>query len=243
MSERASGSPGHDHMGLVSVAMAFTRGPISFYVLRFLLGLAGAASSPELSSISATGSPQIIARLSRYVYGRRARSRTHRLADLRCLDAAQRPARPARLAVALPPRRHPSVGARLHDLSLPYRPSRRRAWLTTDERDGSHLQFSRSKATLKIRAATAHGVPWPTGRSWQLSLAYFGTSAASIHRLLGPADRQGPGLLSLQRGPPGCHPNLIAVIGMILWSRNSDRTGERYGTPPLRVSLARSGWP
>src|SRR5580692_11606295 len=32
--------------GLVSIAMAFTRGPISFYVLRFLLGLAEAGFFP-----------------------------------------------------------------------------------------------------------------------------------------------------------------------------------------------------
>src|SRR5258708_18634999 len=34
--------------GLVSVAMAFTRGPISFYVLRFLLGLAEAGFFPGI---------------------------------------------------------------------------------------------------------------------------------------------------------------------------------------------------
>src|ERR1700757_3932629 len=34
--------------GLVSIAMAFTRGPISFYVLRFLLGLAEAGFFPGI---------------------------------------------------------------------------------------------------------------------------------------------------------------------------------------------------
>src|SRR5260370_11053019 len=34
--------------GLVSVAMAFTRGPLSFYVLRFLLGLAEAGFFPGI---------------------------------------------------------------------------------------------------------------------------------------------------------------------------------------------------
>src|SRR5260370_15819936 len=34
--------------GLVSVAMAFTRGPISFYALRFLLGLAEAGFFPGI---------------------------------------------------------------------------------------------------------------------------------------------------------------------------------------------------
>src|SRR5271168_215760 len=34
--------------GLVSVAMAFTRGPISFYILRFLLGLAEAGFFPGI---------------------------------------------------------------------------------------------------------------------------------------------------------------------------------------------------
>src|SRR5260221_3035724 len=34
--------------GLVSIAMAFTRGPISFYILRFLLGLAEAGFFPGI---------------------------------------------------------------------------------------------------------------------------------------------------------------------------------------------------
>jgi len=47
--------------GLVSVATAFIRGPISFCVLRFLLGLAEAGFFPESSCTSAIGSQRIIA--------------------------------------------------------------------------------------------------------------------------------------------------------------------------------------
>ena len=43
--------------GLIAAGMMFVRGPASFYALRFLLGIAEAASSPALSSISANGFP------------------------------------------------------------------------------------------------------------------------------------------------------------------------------------------
>jgi ACS family tartrate transporter-like MFS transporter len=50
--------------GLVSVANGFTRGPISFYVLRFLLGLAEAGFFPGIILYLSYWFPRIIARRS-----------------------------------------------------------------------------------------------------------------------------------------------------------------------------------
>jgi ACS family tartrate transporter-like MFS transporter len=41
--------------GLIAAGMMFVRGPVSFYALRFLLGIAEAGFSPALFSISASG--------------------------------------------------------------------------------------------------------------------------------------------------------------------------------------------
>ena len=75
--------------GLVSVGMAFIRGPISFYVLRFLLGLAEAGFFPGNHPL-----PQLLVPSRspvgrhRHVHGCRAYRRCHRLPDLWCSHAA-----------------------------------------------------------------------------------------------------------------------------------------------------------
>src|SRR5712675_2878469 len=51
---------------------------------------------------------------------------------------------------------------------------------------------------------------------------------ALYDRVLGSVDRQRFRLSVFNVGLLVAIPNLIAVIGMVLWSRNSDRTGERY---------------
>jgi ACS family tartrate transporter-like MFS transporter len=62
-----------------------------------------------------------------------------------------------------------------------------------------------------------------------LSLAYFGTSAGLYTiGFWAPLIVKKLGFSVFNVGLLVAIPNLVAVIGMVLWSRNSDRTGERY---------------
>src|SRR5258708_28238365 len=62
-----------------------------------------------------------------------------------------------------------------------------------------------------------------------LSLAYFGTSAGLYTiGFWAPLIVKGLGYSVFTSGLLVAIPNLIAVVRMILWSRNSERTGERY---------------
>src|SRR6202022_3266847 len=73
---------------------------------------------------------------------------------------------------------------------------------------------------------------WRALADWRvlaLSLAYFGTSAGLYTiGFWAPLIVKGFGFSVFHVGLLVAIPNLIAVIGMVLWSRNSDRTGERY---------------
>jgi ACS family tartrate transporter-like MFS transporter len=75
-----------------------------------------------------------------------------------------------------------------------------------------------------------------------LSLAYFGTSAGLYTiGFWAPLIVQGLGFPVFQVGLLVAVPNLIAVIGMVLWSRHSDRTGERYWHAAIACFIAAAG--
>jgi ACS family tartrate transporter-like MFS transporter len=216
--------------GLVSVAMAFTRGPISFYVLRFLLGLAEAGFFPG-----------IILYLSYWFPS------NHRSAVTAMFMAAA----PAAGLIGSP------VSGALMQLNgvfglhgwqwlflvegipalllglitfhfLTDRPADA-AWLTADERDWLSSAIQEEQTSIKDpRSRSA----WRALADWKvlaLSLAYFGTSAGLYTiGFWAPLIVKGLGFSVFRVGLLVAIPNLIAVVGMVLWSRNSDRTGERY---------------
>ena len=216
--------------GLVSIAMAFTRGPISFYMLRFLLGLAEAGFFPG-----------IILYLSYWFPSR------HRSAVTAMFMAAA----PAAGLIGSP------VSGALMQLNgllglrgwqwlflvegipalvlgfitfhfLTDRPAVA-AWLTAEERDW--LSSAIQQEQTSIKDPRSHSV-WRALADWKvlaLSLAYFGTSAGLYTiGFWAPLIVKGLGFSVFNIGLLVAIPNLIAVIGMVLWSRNSDRTGERY---------------
>jgi ACS family tartrate transporter-like MFS transporter len=216
--------------GLVSVAMAFTRGPISFYVLRFLLGLAEAGFFPG-----------IILYLSYWFPS------NHRSAVTAMFMAAA----PAAGFIGSP------VSGALMELNgllglrgwqwlfllegipalvlgfitfrfLTDRPAVA-SWLTADERDWLSSAIEREQAGIKD--PRRHSA-WRALADWRvlaLSLAYFGTSAGLYTiGFWAPMIVKGLGFSVFNVGLLVAIPNLIAVVGMVLWSRNSDRTGERY---------------
>jgi ACS family tartrate transporter-like MFS transporter len=86
---------------------------------------------------------------------------------------------------------------------------------------------------------------WRALSDWRvlaLSLAYFGTSAGLYTiGFWAPLIIKGLGFSMVRIGFLVAIPNLIAVVGMVLWSRNSDRTGERYWHAAIACLIAAVG--
>lgn len=214
--------------GLVTIAMAFLRGPISFYVLRFLLGLAEAGFFPGIilylsywfpahhrSAVTAMfmAAAPIAGFLGSPVSG--AFMQLNGLLGLRgwqwlfFLDGIP--------AVVL---------GFITFRFLTDRPAAA-AWLAPEERDW----LSSTIQQEQIVNSHSHS-PWRAladWKVWALSLAYFGTSAGLYTiGFWAPLIIKALGFSIFHVSLLVAIPNLIAVIGMVLWSRNSDRTGERY---------------
>ena len=216
--------------GLVSIAMAFTRGPISFYILRFLLGLAEAGFFPgtilylsywfPASHRSAVTAMFMAAAPIAGFIGSPVSGALMQLDGLLSLRGWQwlflLEGTPA-LVLGFTTFRF-----------LIDRPADA-AWLTDDERDWLSSTIQQEQA--EIKDARTHST-WRALADWKvlaLSLAYFGTSAGLYTiGFWAPLIIKGLGFSVLRVGLLVAIPNLIAVVGMILWSRNSDRTGERY---------------
>ena len=75
-----------------------------------------------------------------------------------------------------------------------------------------------------------------------LSLAYFGTSAGLYTiGFWAPLIVKGLGFSVFNVGFLVAIPNLVAVVGMMVWSRHSDRTGERYWHASIACWIAAVG--
>jgi ACS family tartrate transporter-like MFS transporter len=229
--------------GLVSIATAFTQGPISFYVLRFLLGLAEAGFFPG-----------IILYLSYWFPA------NHRSAVTAMFMAAA----PAAQFIGSP------ISGALVQLNgwlglrgwqwlflvegipalalgliafwfLTDQPADAK-WLAADEREWLTQAILQEQAD--IQGPHSHSV-WRALMDWKvlaLSLAYFGTSAGLYTiGFWAPLIVKGLGFSVLKVGFLVAIPNLIAVVGMVLWSRHSDRTGERYWHAAIACFIAAVG--
>ena len=229
--------------GLVSIATAFTRGPLSFYALRFLLGLAEAGFFPG-----------IILYISYWFPSR------HRSAATALFMAAA----PVAGVVGSP------VSGALMQMNgllglhgwqwlflvegvpalllgfvtfwfLTDRPADA-AWLAPDERNWLTQTILDEQSALKD--PRSHSA-WRALADWKvlaLSLAYFGTSAGLYTiGFWAPLIVKGLGFSIFSTGLLVAIPNLIAVLGMVLWSRNSDRSGERYWHAAIACLVAAIG--
>ena len=227
--------------GIISVAMAFARGPLSFYVLRFLLGLAEAGFFPG-----------IILYLS-YWFPAHNRS---------VVTAMFMAAAPIAGAVGSP------ISAALLGMNgvlglrgwqwlfivegmpaialggvcawfLTSRPSEAQ-WLDADERSWLMEAMTREQSAERERVSIWRGMTdW---RVLALSLAYFGTSAGLYTiGFWAPLIVKGLGFSVARVGWLVAVPNVVAVAGMVLWSRSSDRTGERYLHAALACLIAAAG--
>jgi ACS family tartrate transporter-like MFS transporter len=116
------------------------------------------------------------------------------------------------------------------------------AWLATDEREWLSQAILREQTAIKDQRSLS---AWRAMMDWKvlaLALAYFGTSAGLYTiGFWAPLIVSGLGFSVFHVGFLVAIPNLIAVIGMVLWSRNSDRTGERYWHAAIACFIAAVG--
>lgn len=229
--------------GLVSVAMAFTRGPVSFYVLRFLLGLAEAGFFPgiilylsywfpaqhrsEVTALFMAAAP-----VAGFI-GSPLSSGLMNLNGLLGLRGWQW----LFLVEGLPAVVLGFVTLRF----LSDRPAEA-PWLNEDERNWLSSAMQLEQAAIKgLRSHSA----WRALADWKvlaLSLAYFGTSAGLYTiGFWAPLIVKSMGFSVFRVGLLVAIPNLIAIIGMVAWSHNSDRTGERYWHAAVACLLAAIG--
>jgi len=229
--------------GIVSVAMAFTRGPTSFYVLRFLLGLAEAGFFPGIilylsywfpaNHRSAVTAMFMAAAPAAGFIGSPISGALMQFNGLLGLRGWQW----LFLVEGIPALVLGVITFRF----LTDRPADA-VWLTSDERNWLSQAIRQEQAGIKD--PRSHSA-WRALTDWKvltLSLAYFGTSAGLYTiGFWAPLIIRGLGFSVFHVGLLLAIPNLIAVVGMVLWSRNSDRTGERYWHAAIACLIAAVG--
>jgi MFS transporter, ACS family, tartrate transporter len=229
--------------GLVSGAMAFVHGPVSFYVLRFLLGAAEAGFFPGIilylsywfparQRAAVTALFMAAAPLST-VLGSPVSGALLELDGLLGFKGWQW----LFLVEALP-----AVLLGFAVLAFMTDRPEQAKWLANDERNWLVRTMN---AEVTSKAATASHSIWhglADIRVLALALVYFGTSAG-LYTLgvWAPQIIKQFGLSSLQVGFLNAVPPTVAVVVMILWARNSDRTGERTWHVVLACLLAAIG--
>lgn len=217
--------------GLIAAGMMFVRGPFSFYVLRFLLGIAEAGFFPGIIFYLSEWFPA----------GARARAVARFMTAIPLSGVIGGPVSGALLGLSgrlnltgwqwlFLLEGLPAVVLGLAVLRyLPDRPEDagwlapdQRSWLTTRlaaerEQCAEHHGFS-------VIRALSSGVVWQMGLLVFLSIS-FGQYALSLW--LPQIVRGFSGLNDLQIGFVSAIPNLVAAIAMVIVAAHSDRTGER----------------
>ncbi len=228
---------------IFSAANAFVTTPLSFYIVRFLLGMAEAGFFPG-----------IILYLSYWFPARK------RAAMIGIFMAAA----PMSLALGSP------VSAwlmQLHGLwglqgwqwmfllealpalvlglvvlvALTDKPEHAR-WLPDDERAWLVETLRQEEADTAPRA---HHSIWKGLSDWRVLLlcfAYFGTAAGLyVVGIWGPLFLQQFGLSIIEIGWLNLIPGAVAIVVMIVWGWNSDRTGERYWHTAIACLISAAG--
>jgi len=229
--------------GIVSAGMAFIQGSTSFYVLRFLLGVAEAGFFPG-----------IILYLSYWFPARKRAAVTALFMAAAPLSTALgSPVSGALLEM------HGVLGLAgwqwmflieafpaviLGVVVLFYMTDRpeKAKWLADDERTWLVNEMNAEQAA---KSGTASHSIWrglADPKVLTLSLVYFGTSAGLYTLgIWAPQIINQFGLTSLQVGFLNAIPATLAVVAMVLWARHSDRTGERKWHVAAACLLASAG--
>ncbi|MFM0139210.1 MFS transporter [Caballeronia grimmiae] len=229
--------------GIISAAMAFVKGPTSFYIVRFLLGAAEAGFFPG-----------IILYLSYWFPAR------HRASVVAFFMAAA----PLSTALGSP------LSAALLEMNgvmglhgwqwmfileaipalilgvvvffyMTDKPEKAK-WLKDDER--TWLVNVMNDEAAKRSTSAKHGIisGLANPRVLALSLIYFGTSAGLYTLgIWAPQIIKQLGVSSMTVGVLNAIPPIVSVVAMIFWSRHSDRTGERTWHVALACVAAAAG--
>jgi ACS family tartrate transporter-like MFS transporter len=215
--------------GIISAGMAFVSGPTSFYVMRFLLGAAEAGFFPG-----------IILYLSYWFPARnRAGVTAFFMAAAPISTALGSPLSAALLemngVMGLAGWQWMFILEAIPALMLGVvvffymtdRPELAK-WLKDDERTWLVQTMNAENAN---KSGNTHESIWSglaNPRVLALSLIYFGTSAGLYTLgIWAPQIIKQLGVSSMTVGFLNAIPPIISVIAMVLWSRHSDRTGER----------------
>jgi ACS family tartrate transporter-like MFS transporter len=217
--------------GLIATAMMFVRGPISFYVLRFLLGVAEAGFFPGMIFYLSEWFPSEA----------RARAIARFMTAIPVSGIIGGPISGALLGLngwlGLPGWQWLFIIEGLPAIALGFTVSRYlpdrpedATWLRTEQR----MWLVERLANERKRCAEHHGYSvlraLSSGVVWQLGLLVFlsvsfGQYALSLWL---PQIVSGfSGLTHLQVGFISAIPNIVAVIAMVVVAAHSDRTGER----------------
>jgi ACS family tartrate transporter-like MFS transporter len=115
-------------------------------------------------------------------------------------------------------------------------------WLADDERAWLIATLAREEAE---NAPRAHNNMWKGLTDWRvivLSFAYFGTAAGLYAvSIWGPLIMAQFKLTNIQIGLLTGVPGVGAIVAMIVWSWNSDRTGERVWHTAIACLVAAGG--
>lgn len=230
--------------GIISGAMAFVQGPISLYVLRFLLGAAEAGFFPG-----------IILYLSYWFPARhRAGVTAFFMAAVPISIAIGSPISGALLTM------DGILGLRgwqwlflveaapavlLAGVVLMYLTDRpeHATWLDDEEREWLVAEMKAEEASVtqahgSQSALRAMANPWVLA----LALVYFGTSAGLYTvGVWSPQIIAQHGVGPFATGLINAVPPIFAMAAMVLWSRNSDRTGERNWHVVIACLFAAAG--
>ncbi|MBN3756133.1 MFS transporter [Paraburkholderia sp. Tr-20389] len=232
--------------GIVSAISAFVVGPTSFYVLRFLLGVAEAGFFPG-----------IILYLSLWFPTRqRAVAAAWFMAAAPISTAIGSPLSGA--IMQLPPMFGLADWQMLYIIEavpavllgfavlkyLTDRPSKA-TWLNAEERDWLVAKLKEESDSRKSHAGHTAGAlsALRDPRVLALALIYFGTSAGLYTLgLWAPLIIRQFGFTAFETGLISGIPSIAAVVAMILWAKHSDRTGERTWHVVLPCALACLGF-
>jgi MFS transporter, ACS family, tartrate transporter len=232
--------------GIVSVASAFVTGPTSFYVLRFLLGVAEAGFFPG-----------VILYLSLWFPAKqRAVAAAWFMAAAPISTAIGSPLSGA--IMQLPPmfgladwqilyviEALPAIVLGFVVLRFLTDTPSKAHWLAHDEREWLIAKLKAESDAKQAHAGHTAGA-WNALRDPRvlaLALIYFGTSAGLYTLgLWAPLIIRQFGFSALETGLINGIPSVVAVVAMILWAKHSDRTQERKWHVVIPCALACVGF-
>lgn len=229
--------------GVVSAGMAFVQGETSFYVMRFLLGAAEAGFFPGIILYLSYWFPA----------SRRARVIAFFMAAAPISTAIGSPVSAALLQLhgvwgvegwkwlfvleAMPA----IVFGIFVFFYMTDRPEQA-TWLRDDERNWlvNTMNEEASRKAASAKHSILAGLSSP--RVLALAFVYFGTSAGLYTLgIWAPLMIKQMGASIMELGILNAIPPIVSVIAMILWSRHSDRTGERSWHVVLACLVAAIG--